>query len=306
MAMLVAAVSLSVAAAACGGSDGETGGAVSEPRRATAPVGIIAYVDLDDGDFSVATIRADGTDDSSLVPYASAPAWSPDGTRVAVGQDTIWIYDAAGKNGQELGRGLGLCDEPAWSPDGRRVACIGPTDAGSMSLNYDDPASLWLIDVDTKRPSRLVDFVGGGWGEYPDAPSWSPDGTRLVFSVDVSADEGEIRVLELENGRVHDLGLGTSPDWSPRGDAIAYSTGRALVVSRPDGTGRRTIATSADLVQEPSWSPDSTRIVYAVYSEEGLGTRWGAPRGLRIVAASGGEVSVLTRSGFDPDWRPGS
>jgi Tol biopolymer transport system component len=294
---------VAAATAACGGRDGEAGDSVPERREATAPAGVIAYVDLDAGDVSVNTVRADGTQDSPLVRYASAPAWSPDGRHISVGQDGIWVYDAAGRKGKTLGRGLGLCDEPAWSPDGRSLACIGPTeDDGSMSLTYDARASLWLVDVRTKRARRLVD-VTGYWGEYPDAPSWSPDGERLVFADDVSADDGEVRIIELKTGRVRALGRGTCPDWSPKGDAIAYSTGHELVVSRPDGTGRRTIVTAAETVQEPSWSPDGTRIVYAVYSKGGLGTRWGAPQGLRIVAADGGEVTVLTRRGFDPDWR---
>ena len=96
------------------------------------------------------------------------------------------------------------------------------------------------------------------------------------------------------------IGRGASPDWSPSGASIAFATGDALVVSRPDGTAPRMILRSSLTVDQPSWSADGKRIVYAVFAEKNRLTS----RGLRIIDVDGGHPRVLTRSGYDPDWRP--
>jgi Tol biopolymer transport system component len=60
--------------------------------------------------------------------------------------------------------------------------------------------------------------------------------------------------------------LGERPVWSPDGRRAAYSTGRELVVAGADGTGARVVAASHRLgsVQAGEWSPDSTRVTYAI------------------------------------------
>ncbi|MGZ8707530.1 MAG: TolB family protein [Gaiellaceae bacterium] len=262
-----------------------------------APPGTVWPHGVNPGSLAVYTIRPDGTGNRAVVS-GQAPAWSPDGESIAVDWDHIYAFDpdrrieADGRNGRELT--ARLCAESSWSPDGRRIACFGPDDG----MTYNDAASLWLVDVRTKRARRLL-TVYSQWGEYPDAASWSPDGTRLAFST-----HGRLRVLDLRTGRVRTLGLGKSPDWSPTGDRIVYSTGRSLVVSNTDGRARRTIVRGKGIVQEPCWSPDAKWIVYAAFSPGDGVSIWGVPRGLRLVAATGGALRVLTPAGSDPDWQP--
>lgn len=59
---------------------------------------------------------------------------------------------------------------PAFSPDGRKVAFIS-----NKGNDYLSQTALWLCDLDSRQMTQLIDKVEG-------APSWSADGTQLVYS----------------------------------------------------------------------------------------------------------------------------
>ena len=55
-----------------------------------------------------------------MMPVGYAPAWSPNGERIAfVTKGNLWVADADGTHRGEL---VPDADEPAWSPNGRRLA----------------------------------------------------------------------------------------------------------------------------------------------------------------------------------------
>ncbi len=248
----------------------------------------IAYVGGDGG--SVYIVQLKSLQRRLLIDREISPAWSPDGAHIATVDQLVDIYDANGKpsKGFFVKQSNGVCDEPAWSPNGHQIACVGPTD--DRLSNESDKPGLYLEDVKTGDEKRLPVTVG-----WDPSPTWSPDGKQLAYSDRV----GVIRILDLNTHRTRTLGQGGSPDWSPKGDAIAYSTGASIVVSRPDGTQRHTVVSSKDTVDQPAWSSDGTRIVYAAFGKthESLG--------LRLINAGGRQVRVLTQSGYDPAWKPG-
>ena len=52
-----------------------------------------------------------------------APAWSPDGRKIAFGGDgEIYVMNADGRGLRRLTRNPASDGSPAWSPDGRRIA----------------------------------------------------------------------------------------------------------------------------------------------------------------------------------------
>ncbi|QOV40272.1 PD40 domain-containing protein [Streptomyces ferrugineus] len=151
-------------------------------------------------------------------------------------------YDFEGAGARPV-RALHL---PALSPDGRSVAFA--------ALN-----ALWTAGTTGARAPRKVLQVPST--RYVLAPTWTPDGTALVYADDRDGlfavrrrdlDTGEEDVLA-EGGRVF-------PALSPDGDRLACldMSGNLVVRDLPDGTERILAAPlgSGGLPGRPSWSPD--------------------------------------------------
>jgi len=57
-----------------------------------------------------------------------APAWSPDGTKIAFHSNrdptgfAVWVMNADGTNLQEISPANPPCELPSWTPDGLRIA----------------------------------------------------------------------------------------------------------------------------------------------------------------------------------------
>ena len=100
-----------------------------------------------------------------------APAWSPDGTKIAfqsrLSERQIHVMDADGSNRVNLSAS-GPSDtradyRPAWSPDGMRVA-FESVSGGNREIH--------VVDADGMNRKRLTIYTIGNSGMPP--PAWSP------------------------------------------------------------------------------------------------------------------------------------
>ncbi len=193
---------------------------------------------------------------------STSVAWSPDGTRLAVGSDDHSIYVLT-PEGRVIWEGQGHRAEAssvAWSPDGRRLA----------SGARDGPVRVW----DGTTGHLLLSLAGHASGVGVNCVAWSQDGRRLA-SVGFT-----VRVWDTTNRDLLWQYKYEDPVWS-----VAWSPdGLRLASSCFDKTVSVWNASSGDLLRR-----------YDGHKNLVTGVAW-SPNGHRIASSSAGRTIRLWNS----------
>ncbi len=275
--------------------------------------GGLGAVDTETGDFEMLA------DDLSLSGVGSLgapqPIWAPDGGWVAYTSDKggapdIWLWrdiSAPGVDGAlEVQRTTlsARANGLAWSPDGSRIAFSGDR-YGNMDI--------WTVSVTDGQVHRLTDDP-----RYEGYPSWTPDGSRLLFVrmddrwvdhdvIEVDPDGSNPRTVVRDTG-FFDYRAGRAfgaAQVSPDGETVLFRSQRSgwlnFWVAPRDGSAEpRPIAASDHDQSDARWSPDGSWISYTE-NRDGV-------HSLRLVSADGSQRKALVDTevgaALRPEWSP--
>jgi len=234
--------------------------------------------------------------------YHSEPAFSPDGSKVALTLDIdgnleIGIVDAAGGSIERLTTDAELDFAPAWSADGKSLYFVSRR-YGSLDI--------LRLNLDTRQIEKVVAGSGNDF-----QPAVSPDGKSLAYvsRVENRNGSGGIWVMPLDGQEpelVHyeESSYRLKPQWSPDGKALTYvsdaagSNDIAIIPAKGGNRIRLTEESSGEF--DPALSPDGTRVAF-------VSNRTG-PTTLFTMSSAGGAQSEWVPVRIDsraPQFRTG-
>lgn len=233
-------------------------------------------------------------------------------------QTDIWVMNGDGSGRRNLTDSPDVDDlSPAWSPDGTRIAYISDSFTNTlMVMNADGSGKVPVLD-----------------GAY--SPSWGPQGDRIAV-LRSDGTSSDLVIVDLVTGGTTvvgpDAGATMEPSWSPDGLAIAYvgvrpesypdpitgepvegaqheivvidvvTGGQVVVSAGPAGSDH---ASNLEEDRAPSWSPDSSKLVFM--SQTQIGGCCG-PWQLWAVNRDGTGLTNLTAddavNDLYPSWSP--
>jgi hypothetical protein len=229
----------------------------------------IRRLDLANGDGVERIVRSAGESYPTLHPNGELYFESFDAYKTNVYRYyDLFRLDPRGQwKRKRLTRGL-RARYPDISSDGHSITYV---------RNESSTQSLWIASLDDIEGTQEL-LVESERFEQVYTPRFSPDGTKVAYSVWRKGGYRDIHVIDLGTRRItevtHDRAMDTGPAWSPDGSQLYFSsdrTGIANIYAWKPATGEVSQVTNVVAgAYTPAPSPDGKRLAYIGYTSRGF------------------------------------
>ena len=145
--------------------------------------------------------------------------------------------------------------EPAWSPDYKKIV---------FTSNRGGSRNIFIANADM---TGLMQLTSGLWAINP---SFSPDGSKIVFATATLSGNGDIWTKDLATGATRQLttdpAADAGPKWSPDGTRIAFTSYRSgeseVYIMNADGTNQTRLTYCGVGCGQPDWSPNGKSLAF--------------------------------------------
>jgi TolB protein len=170
----------------------------------------------------------------------------------------------------------------------------------AFSVERGGNSDIYVMNLNSRATTRLTADPS-----IDTSPSFSPDGTQIVFNSDRSG-APELYVMGANGGGARRISFGdgryTTPVWSPTGEYIAFTkqTGGQfhIGIMKPDGSDERLLTTSY-LDEGPTWAPNGRVLMFSRETPGGEPRLWSVDVTGRVL-----QPMPYPRAGSDPAWSP--
>lgn len=208
-------------------------------------------------------VRPDGSGLHQLRSGVGCPQFSPDGRKITIGFGVMNPDGTGARAFLSTMPGIELSCS-IWSPDGTTLAVEG------YGAQDESMSGIYLADAVDGRVMTQLTTSGARFADTPSG--WSPDGRQIAYMHgDLGPVAPTLRVVQVATGITHQVlpeHVYPGAAWSPDGQWIVIApTGVSrFVFVRPDGSEQHavTVPASASLLVHPQFSPDGTRLLFAM------------------------------------------
>ena len=206
-----------------------------------------------------------------------------------------------------------MSGSPSPPVKGSAIPLPSPTLAGTIAFSrvvqptgdsIPDNADIFVIRADGTHLQQLTD--GPEWEEHP---SWSPDGTRIVYNVSSNSfprEDPSVWLMNADGSGKARLTAGYQPHWSPDGERIVFTRFLGppkydvVLVMNADGSGVRLVTQRQAGQAHPSWTQDGRRVLFTDGWDDGCVVDLDGSGRVTLVQTKG---KLLTDVAASPDGK---